>query len=132
VLTAAVIVPGAPLAFRRTSLSSIEEEVGGFYGAVARPALWRGGKVLGPAKLLAPDVGLNSPDLYPRHDPHVGRFIAAIGGPDQPMWGGTLAVVGTDSWEGGFEETLTADQIAKVAAIWRATTGIPVDPAGLA
>jgi len=120
---AALLVPGKPLEFVMQRASAIEEQVGGFYGAVHGVQLWRRDAPLGPAKLLAPDVGINSPDLYPRQDEPVAAFLASIGGPDQPIWAGTLAVVGIDSWEGGWPESLSDHQVALLAAAYRVTVG---------
>lgn len=118
-ILAAVLEPGEPLAFRSMIWPNVEVLVGGFYGATASVRLPAGP---GPVKLLAPDVGLLSPELYPRQEAAVTGFLAALGGSVQP-WGGTLAVYAVDSWEGGFPVSLEEEQVAYLTEVYTRTTG---------
>lgn len=112
--------PGHPLQFRQWTHRQVEALVGGRMQATAGAQLWRRPELR--LKLMASDVGLLFPDDYPEHGPEASRFVAALGGPEQP-WAGPLAVYAIDSAEGGFPVEMNGEQRAAIEAAYRAAGG---------
>lgn len=121
----ALWLPARPLRFARMTIDAAQDAVGVAHVGVS---LWRGPDpgLHRNLKMLANDVALIDPGVA-RHDIVASEFVEALGGPVQP-WAGTLCVIGIDSPEGGFPQSLTGQQITHLTGIyWRVTGSLPED-----